>query len=311
MEKSELISVIMPVYNSMEFLRSAVNSILNQTYTNFEFIIVDDGSTDDSASIISQFKDSRIKFYKREHKGITEQLNYGLRKAQGVYFARMDADDISYHSRFEEQLKVLSEKKIDIVGSNIEYIDLKGKTIGFMKYPEEHEKIEFQMPIFQSVSHPTILSRINCIKILNGYNDFPFCEDFDFFLRILKAGYRFYNVQKILLKYRFHYNYLKGEKHKIQNKTHIYLAENYIKDQTNPCELNKYYFRLGLVHYYHGSMKDARNNLLLSHRYSNSINSRIFRYLIPTFLGTKVFNFLRSQGIVMRIKNILFRNFRM
>ncbi len=101
------ISVVMSVYNGGEFLREAIDSILDQTYTQFEFIIVDDGSTDNSINVIESYKDPRIVLIRQVNKGLVVALNVGLRKAQGKYIARMDADDISIKNRLEIQLRFM------------------------------------------------------------------------------------------------------------------------------------------------------------------------------------------------------------
>ena len=117
------ISVIMPVYNvNGEWLREAIDSILSQTYTNFELIIIDDGSTNDTPDILAEYvqKDSRIKIVKGEHKGISNALNKGLDVADGEFIARMDGDDISLPERFEKQINYLRQNPdVGIVGTNL------------------------------------------------------------------------------------------------------------------------------------------------------------------------------------------------
>ena len=122
-----MISVLMPVYNGSRFLHYSIKSILNQTYKDFEFIIISDGSTDNSEKIILSFKDERIKDFKCEHKGISNTLNFGLSKSSCDIIARMDADDISVPNRFEEQLNFLSHNpQYDVVSSWYECLKIKG-----------------------------------------------------------------------------------------------------------------------------------------------------------------------------------------
>ena len=111
----------MSVYNGEKYLAEAIKSILNQTYKNFEFIIVNDGSKDNSVEIIKNYmkKDNRIVLIDRENKGLPYSLNEGISIAKGQYIARMDADDISLSNRFEKQIKYMEENKIDVCGSYI------------------------------------------------------------------------------------------------------------------------------------------------------------------------------------------------
>ena len=115
------VSVLMPVYNTKEeYLREAIESILNQTFTDFEFIIINDGSTNNAEEVIKSYKDSRIKYYRQENHGLIYTLNYGLSLCNGEYIARMDSDDISLPFRFEKQIEVLDKNpNIGIVGGLI------------------------------------------------------------------------------------------------------------------------------------------------------------------------------------------------
>ena len=112
------ISVIMPVYNSEKYVSFAIKSILNQTYRNFEFIIVNDGSTDNSEKIILLYKDQRIIYRKKEHTGISDTLNFGLKIARGEWIARMDSDDISLSDRLEKQMKYIqNNREISVIST--------------------------------------------------------------------------------------------------------------------------------------------------------------------------------------------------
>src|SRR3989338_10709157 len=131
------ISVIMSVYNGMPYLPEAVKSILNQTYKNFEFIIIDDASTDQSTKYLRFLKDKRIKLIKNsKNLGLAASLNKALKFAKGEYIARMDADDISLPKRFEKQVKFFKKHpSVDICGTWVNLIDDVGKIIGEKKYP--------------------------------------------------------------------------------------------------------------------------------------------------------------------------------
>ena len=115
-----IISVVMPVYNAESYLEEAIESVVSQTFKDFEFIIIDDGSSDNSLEIIKKFSknDNRIFYISRENKGIIHSLNEGLNKSSGLYIARMDADDVSYPKRLEIQYNFMVENKLDICGGD-------------------------------------------------------------------------------------------------------------------------------------------------------------------------------------------------
>ena len=125
------ISVIMPVYNEEKYVKEAVESILNQTFTKFEFIIVNDGATDGSQNIIDSFGDSRIiSLFNESNLGISESLNKGIKFAKGKYIARMDANDVANETRFEKQVSYLDNNNVGLVGTQYELIDEDSNTIG-------------------------------------------------------------------------------------------------------------------------------------------------------------------------------------
>ena len=198
-----LISVVLSVYNGEKYLADAVESILKQTYQNFEFIIIDDGSTDGSLEIIRSYDDERIMFISRENKGLIASLNGGIEQAKGKYIARMDADDISLSSRFEEQVVFMEmHEEVGICGTAI---------IGFgeeMKeristYATEDRRLKSEL-LFSSVfAHPTVMMRK---ELMDKYNlryekEFLHAEDFALWSRMAQHT-KFSNLKKPLLKYR-------------------------------------------------------------------------------------------------------------
>src|ERR1700752_5362711 len=107
--KEPEISVIIPVYNAEKYIREAVESILHQTYTDFEVLLIDDGSTDNSAKVIAEIKDPRIVYIKQDNAGMAAALNKGITFCKGKFIARQDADDVAHATRFEKQIKFLTE----------------------------------------------------------------------------------------------------------------------------------------------------------------------------------------------------------
>ena len=156
-----MISVLMPVYNSELYLKDAVQSILDQSYKNFEFIIIDDGSVDNSLDILESFKDDRIKLVKKKNNnGYTSLLNESIDYAKYDYLARMDSDDVSHKDRLLKQFKfLLQNKDFSVVGSNIRLINTKGQFIRNGKYPETDKQIKSKLSNFSTFAHPACLIR--------------------------------------------------------------------------------------------------------------------------------------------------------
>ncbi len=157
------ISVVMPVYNSSLFLKDSINSILAQSFSNFEFIIINDGSTDNSLELINSFqhKDERIIVINQKHLGITKSLNKGIRNCRGKYVARMDADDICSPKRFELQLEHLEKyPNTDILGCMVSLISEKGKVISSLDaLPLEDYQIKWDLIFSTPLLHPTSMIR--------------------------------------------------------------------------------------------------------------------------------------------------------
>ena len=141
------LSVVMSVYNAELFLNEAIQSILDQTYQNFEFIIVNDGSTDNSLKIITSFNDNRIIVIDQENQGLSKSLNTGVSISNGKYIARMDADDISLPNRFELQLDFFNNYKNHVLlGSNIYFVDINGIILDETKLQLTDKKIKKCLP---------------------------------------------------------------------------------------------------------------------------------------------------------------------
>lgn len=199
----------MPVYNGAPFLKEAIGSILNQSYPDFELLIINDGSADDSHSIIQSFTDNRIKYIKQEvNRGIIATLNYGIKLAKGSLIARMDADDIAMPMRFEEQVNFLQKNpEYAAVFSKIELIDESGNSKGVWAddwNSTTEEQVKKTLNITNSLAHPTAMIRKNVLEKY-GYNpSFKASEDWGLWHTLISDGYRIYKINKVLLKYRIH-----------------------------------------------------------------------------------------------------------
>lgn len=192
----------MPVYNARNFLRESIESILRQTYTDFVFLIIDDGSTDDSQNIICSFKDSRIRFLKNKlNRGIVYTLNRGLDEIYTKYIIRMDADDIAFPTRIEELVNFMElNEDVVVCGSGYEIFGKDNK----IQIPEgSHEEILAKSLFYNPMNHPTTAIRLSSIRD-NGifYSEkVPHAEDWMLWIKLMKIG-RFSNIPKVLLRYR-------------------------------------------------------------------------------------------------------------
>ena len=201
-----IISVIMPVYNTKEqYLREAIESVLSQTFSDFEFFIINDGSTNNAEAVIKSYNDERIKYIYQNHAGIVEALNNGLKQAKGKYIARMDSDDICVSSRFEKQVRYMEKnKKVGLCGTCVEEFDETGIIPGVFAPFKKHPKM-IDILFMTIICHPTAMFRTSVLKnnnILYSF-DYPFAEDHDMWHQMLKVS-RVYVLQKKLLRYRRH-----------------------------------------------------------------------------------------------------------
>ncbi len=202
-----LISVILPVYNANGYLPLAIESILAQTYKNFELIAIDDGSTDNSLDILKKYakKDSRIKvLHNKRNLNIANSLNIGIKHAKGQFIARMDADDISLPHRFQKQIHfLLKHPEIVILGGQVRTIDVNGKALGRKLFPVLDNEIRESLYTSNPIQHPTaIINKFLLPKNFSWYNpSLPPAEDYDLFFRLGQYG-KYHNLNKFVLKYR-------------------------------------------------------------------------------------------------------------
>lgn len=205
---SPRVSVLMTVYNAQSYLARAVRSILNQTFTDFELICVDDGSTDDSTRILDDFAraDLRVKVLSRPNTGQVQALNDGLRLVRGEYLARMDADDISTPTRIEEQVRFLdAHPNVLCVGSCALVIDPDDDPINVFRVPLTHQEIECRharQGLGGGILHPVATMRTSAIRQLGGYRrEYSLAEDLDLWLRMAEIG-QLANLESLHLQYR-------------------------------------------------------------------------------------------------------------
>jgi len=227
------ISVLMPVYNAERYVAEAVESILNQTFINFEFIIINDGSTDRSLEILQRYarQDSRIRLINRENQGLVKTLNEGVDLAMAPYIARMDADDISYPDRLFKQVNFLNEHPGYVVlGSRTQLIDEDGDPLSLFSLNTTHKEIDraHLQGRGGAIAHPAAMFRKNKFNSVGRYrSEFIHSEDLDLWLRMAEVG-ELGNLPDLLLDYRQHSNSV-GHKYRIEqvNSTNKAIKEAY------------------------------------------------------------------------------------
>ncbi len=199
------ISVVMPVLNGEKYLAEAMRSILEQSLSDFEFIIINDGSTDKTEEIIKSFNDSRIVYVNNPtNLGLSKSFNIGIRETRGEYIARMDADDIALPDRFEKQLDFLrSNPEIDIVGSAIWRIDKDGKKLGVSHKALLPKALEWQSLFSTPLFHPTVMGRTQVFKENHFDESLSSSEDYELWSRLMfEKGSKLANLSEPLLLYR-------------------------------------------------------------------------------------------------------------
>jgi len=199
------VTVLMPVYNGETYLAEAIESILNQTFADFEFVIIDDGSTDNTWDILTNFHDSRIRLVTNNHNmGITKTLNKGLQLARSNYVARMDADDICVPKRLQRQKAFLDENlNFAMVGSWIEIIDEIGRKIKRINFPIVSYLLRWRLLYTNTFVHSAVMFRKNAVLGIGGYLDnYRHAEDYDLWSR-LSTHWEVANIPAVLVSWRF------------------------------------------------------------------------------------------------------------
>jgi len=232
MKRMPLVSVIMPAFNCAKYIGEAIESILSQTFTDFEFIIIDDGSKDETHNLLLGYveKDTRIRLIRNEKNlGIATSFNKGLRIAKGKYIARMDADDISMPSRFEQQIAFLfKHPSVGVLGTTAKVINEHGETMDRYFVPADHSMIAWALPFGHDFANPTVMIRAKVIKKAGGYfAETSIAEDVELWIKLAETT-RFANIQKDLLIYRTHPQATSRIKNKMQREDALIAREKFI-----------------------------------------------------------------------------------
>jgi glycosyltransferase involved in cell wall biosynthesis len=200
-----VVTILMPAWNASRFIGEAIQSVLYQTFTDFELLVVDDGSTDDTASVIKQFTDTRIRYIYQSHQGIAYALNKGLEEAKGIFIARFDADDICMPYRLSLQVKfLLDDPRYVLCGGNAEYISESGEHLfNFTCIGHSHEEIEKLLHHNCPFIHSSVMYWKDAVMKAGGYS--PHAHNFEDYLLWIKlsAHGRYANLDEQLIRVRF------------------------------------------------------------------------------------------------------------
>ena len=207
MKKDPLVTVLMAVYNGGRYLKSSIESVLNQTFKDFEFLIINDCSTDDSVKMIESFNDERIVIlHNGKNLGQTKSLNVGLKLARGKYIARMDADDMAFPTWLEKLVTYFEKKqKYAVIGAAAVVIDDTGRKKEIRRAPINLHEIIFRIFFAPPVNHVSVLMNKDIILKVGGYDEeFKITQDYELWSQLIRKDYSITNVPDILVSYRVH-----------------------------------------------------------------------------------------------------------
>ncbi|EHJ02070.1 glycosyl transferase family 2 [Clostridium sp. DL-VIII] len=237
-----MVTVLMSVYNGEKFLKEAIESILDQTFTGFEFLIINDGSTDNSVKIIESYKDPRIRLINNEKNlKLIASLNKGISLARGKYIARMDCDDVSMPERLEKEVEFLeSSPDYGLVGTHYTVIDGEGKEQYNVSYPSSNELIKLFLSLNCPLAHGSIMGRTELFKKnLYGSKESYAVEDYELWTRIAKMT-KIHNIPEYLFKYRVYGESFSDSKTQLMyNQTLELSKKQYISNKKEYKELVK------------------------------------------------------------------------
>lgn len=244
-----VVSVLISVFNGSNTIIRCIDSILQQTFHNFEIVVVNDGSSDDTLVLLQSYDDSRIKIIDLPHVGLPKALNEGLKHCKGKYVARMDADDWSYPTRIEQQVNMLDNNaSIDIVTGIVEYAGDRSSNEGYARHVDwvnslkDHDDMYLNRFEDAPIVNPSCMFRKQLIDQYGPYSEASIPEDYEFWLRMFHHGRKFYKLPEPVLKWS-------DLKHRLTRTSANYSSEAFqkvkaqylVKDLQIPLEQTNFY----------------------------------------------------------------------
>lgn len=301
------ISVILPAFNAQSTIRDSIQSIIDQSYKDWELIVINDGSTDKTKDVVQSFADPRILFLENDgNKGLVYTLNRALLLAQGYYVARMDADDISLPTRFENQISYIIKYGLDLVGCMTARIDMEGNVIiPLSNKSYSPPTISRCLKHDNCIAHPTWFGKKQLFLELNGYRNFHACEDYDFLLRAVHHHYKIGICDSILLKYRENFNGVSNSNLFKQRLSAKFLRDNFKNIDNISEESLNYYLKINNTT---SNKKKYEKGLLLFDDGINCLRQKkiigVFKILKSVFISKYVFERLCNLIKIHSIRTI-------
>lgn len=237
-----IVSIILPAYNAECTIKESIQSIVNQTFRDWELIVINDGSSDNTEKVIQSFQDPRIIYVRNEcNKGLIYTLNRGLDMANGKYIARMDADDISLPNRIEKQVQFMdSRRDVIISGTQIELFGNERKKYPKRKLPTRDKDLKNLLAVTSCFAHPTIIIRKSVLRDNNIHYDYHFkdAEDYNMWIDLMPYG-KFANLDEILLRYRISNSQITRPSNKQQIKSSILCKKKYLSQYLSKDMINR------------------------------------------------------------------------
>ncbi len=200
-------TVLLPVYNGEKYVAKTIESILSQSFSDFEFLVIDDGSNDGTPLLLAEYakRDPRIRLLRHENRGVGYTLNRGIHEARGALLAEIGADDLALPNRLLKQIEFMeSNREYVLVGGYLSIIDDGDRPVGIRRYAAEDEQLRRQMALFNPFASPSIMYRRDAALAAGSYTGrFRTCEDYDFVLRLARLG-KIANLPEPLTAYRLH-----------------------------------------------------------------------------------------------------------
>ena len=307
-----LISVVIPAYNAELFLDETLESVLSQTYENWECIIVNDGSTDSTESVAKKWceKDSRFRLTNKENRGLSSARNWGIKESKAEYIAFLDADDILTPDSLEVRINVLIEQNVDLVATKLQHFTDKLPKVSknnarqdVLYYAKEGLT---QLMAFNKVTPSTVLCKKSVMDEVGGFTWHKKAEDLHCWLKVLFAGYKIYRIDETLLLYRLVENSMSSTDRNCSKEVFEIIYS--FKDEILSLDID---FQIYINHWLrkYVFLQDEIGNILpnISERmaYVNTILPNFFpKWLIKLPLGEKITKLLAIQVMNRKIKEI-------
>ncbi len=227
----------MPIFNAQQDLREAIESVLQQSFVNFELLIIDDGSTDHSVQIIRSFDDSRIRLISQgQNLGLVAALNRGISEAHGQFIARMDGDDLCLPERLTLQLSAMKNFQLDICGSHWAQIDAQGKQFGVLYAPKQMDEVIATLATTVPYAHGSVMIRKSFLDQYHLRYQAGFSEDYQLWIRCLELDAKFGMVDAVLYLHRTHERSITNTRSTEQSVSAQQLRRDFVKNNINLCQ---------------------------------------------------------------------------